>query len=230
MKRMIGSGSLGKHSVQGDRESGGCFCRVLAHSPPWPLSGKEKPKRKKDSKWIANLTLRYFPAKLPAGVSEDSVHSESKSGEKTHTHSCQFARLTSDPLNKWPSGGLVGNAFWNYWRCRAAGMQRDRQREAICAQIFCLFSVGNGDLLHRFRVGADSSRSLGCDCDADYSTLSWITGGYESKKVPSGYSYPRLSERGGERRMKSSSLLAVSHVLLSRWDVYCKLFLTVMRF
>lgn len=50
------------------------------------------------------------------------------------------------------------------------------------------------------------------------------------KRCPRSIATHVLVIRGGERRMKSSSLLAVSHVLLSRWDVCCKLFLTVLRF
>lgn len=77
------------------------FCRVLAHSPPWPLSRKEKPKKKKRrTEWMTNLTLRYLPAKLPVGVSEDSVHSESKSAEKnTHAHNTHGQRVN---LSDWP--------------------------------------------------------------------------------------------------------------------------------
>lgn len=42
---------------------------------------------------------------------------------------CPIDLRPLEETDKWPSGGLVGNAFWNYWRCRAAGMQRERDRE-----------------------------------------------------------------------------------------------------
>lgn len=225
MKRMIGFQALSANTAFRVTEKvEGVFAACsLTHPRDHWAEKKSQKERKTANEWQishSDTSPQSFP---PAYLRIRCIVRARVERKHTHTFMsiCPIDLRPLEETDKWPSGGLVGNAFWNYWRCRAAGMQRERQREAICAQIFCLFSVGNGDLLHRFRVGADSSRSLGCDCDADYSPLSWITGGYESKKVPSGDCYPR---------MKSSSLLAVSHVLLSRWDVCCKLFLTVMRF
>lgn len=68
-----------------------------------PVTTERKRKAKKKEKTASEWQISHSdtsPQKLPAGVSEDSVHSESKSGEKTHTQTCQFARLTSDPLKK----------------------------------------------------------------------------------------------------------------------------------
>lgn len=89
---------------------------------------------------MTNLTLRYLRTKLPAGVSEDPVHSERESAEKTHKLNMSICQIDLRPLGKRDtclSSRLVGNAFGNN-----GGVVQTACGVKMCAQIFVPFLGG----------------------------------------------------------------------------------------
>lgn len=63
---------------------------------------------------MTSFTLRYLATKLPVGVSEDSVHSESKSAEETDTHTHTLKSMYQIDLRPLEERDM-------YLRCRLAG-------------------------------------------------------------------------------------------------------------
>lgn len=155
---------------------------------------------------MTNLTLRYLPTKLPVGVSEDSVHSESKSAEKTHTHTrtlnmsiCQSDLRPLEEREICPSGILVGNTLViNGGVVQPACRETDLRPLLGGKQACCIGSMWEQTAAALSAVIVTQACETLQSSDVNYG---WL----RVQMVPWVDCYPRLSERGRERRMKSSS-------------------------
>lgn len=93
---------LSANTARGWKRKWRMFCRVLAHSPPWPLSRKEKPKERKErqNEWKISHSDTCPQSSLSVYLRIQCIVRTRVQRKHTHTLTCYFVRLISDPLKK----------------------------------------------------------------------------------------------------------------------------------